>query len=164
MHRNSTKNSNILMQFIDFICDLAYNIFCIILSRQQLLWEFQSISIANIKIPDKRVAQGPTSIRTCIHNRGMPDGRGFFSSDKENRRSMAGKRPHRRRSTVVNTDSKRWVGAAALSGPLAAILKIAIGGLMMEYCSIRQISRKGGISVRWIQALCAGSVFLMLLK
>ena len=56
MHRNSTKNSNILMQFIDFICDLAYNIFCIILSRQQLLWEFQSISIANIKTPDKRVA------------------------------------------------------------------------------------------------------------
>ena len=22
-------------------------------------------------------------LRTCIHNRGMPDGRGFFSSDKE---------------------------------------------------------------------------------
>lgn len=56
LHRNSTKNSNILMQFIDFICDLAYNIFCIILSRQQLLWEFQSISIANIKTPDKQGA------------------------------------------------------------------------------------------------------------
>ena len=46
-------------------------------------------------------------------------------------------KPHRRRSTVVNTDSKKWVGAAALSRPLAAILKIAIGGLTMEYCSIR---------------------------
>ncbi len=91
-------------------------------------------------------------------------GEDFSRQTRKNRRSMAGKRPHRRRSTVVNTDSKRWVGAAALSGPLAAILKIAIGGLMMEYCSIRQISRKGGISVRWIQALCAGSVFLMLLK
>ena len=55
-------------------------------------------------------------IRTCIHNRGMPDGRGFFSSDKEislailtygkgKRRRMAGKRPLRRRSTVVNTGS-----------------------------------------------------------
>lgn len=45
----------------------------------------------------------------------------ILTYDKGNRRSMAGKRPHRRRSTVVNTDSKRWVGAAALSGPLAAI-------------------------------------------
>jgi hypothetical protein len=23
------------------------------------------------------------AVRTCIHNRGMPDGRGFFPSDKE---------------------------------------------------------------------------------
>ena len=43
--------------------------------------------------------------RTCIHNRGMPDRRGFFPSGKGNRRSMAGKRPAKRRSTVVNTGS-----------------------------------------------------------
>ena len=29
-----------------------------------------------------------------------------------------------------------------------------LGGLMMEYCSIRQISEKWGISVRRIQVLC----------
>ena len=28
-------------------------------------------------------AKGAWQFRTCIHNRGMPDGRGFFLSDKE---------------------------------------------------------------------------------
>lgn len=59
MHRNNTKNGDISMRSIDFIRNLAYNIFCLILSKQQLLWEFQSI----FRRPYDGVLFNPTDFR-----------------------------------------------------------------------------------------------------
>ena len=48
----------------------------------------RTIGLSSLALPynyttGKFLFGGDKPLRTCIHNRGMPDGRGFFSSDKE---------------------------------------------------------------------------------